>query len=49
MQTRPGPGQMIVPYIGLLLYLAVVGYFGWQMLGKGGVSGKVARTYADVF
>ncbi len=48
MQTRPGPGQMIVPYIGLLLYLAVVGYFGWQMLGKGGVSGKVARLYADV-
>jgi len=41
-QTRPGPGQMIVPYVGLLVYLAVVGYFGWQMLGKG-TTGKVGR------
>jgi len=35
---------MILPYAGLLIYLGVVAYFGWQMLGKGGgVSGKVGR------
>jgi len=28
--------------VGLLVYLAVVGYFGWQMLGKG-TTGKVGR------
>ena len=33
---------MLVPYVGLLIYLAVVGYFGWQMLGKG-TTGKVGR------
>ena len=41
-QTRPGPGQMVLPYAGLLIYLGVVAYFGWQMLGKN-VSGKVGR------
>jgi len=45
-QTRPGPGQMLVPYVGLLIYLAVVGYFGWQMLGKG-TTGKVGRKVTN--
>ena len=35
-------GQQIVPYLGLLIYLGVVGFFGWQMLGKG-TTGKVGR------
>jgi hypothetical protein len=35
-------GQQIVPYLGLILYLGVVGFFGWQMLGKG-TTGKVGR------
>lgn len=41
-QGRPTMGQQIVPYLGLILYLGVVGFFGWQMLGKG-TTGKVGR------
>eukprot|EP00291_Cryptomonas_curvata_P011789 CAMPEP_0172187870 /NCGR_PEP_ID=MMETSP1050-20130122/21590_1 /TAXON_ID=233186 /ORGANISM="Cryptomonas curvata, Strain CCAP979/52" /LENGTH=350 /DNA_ID=CAMNT_0012862265 /DNA_START=22 /DNA_END=1070 /DNA_ORIENTATION=+ len=41
-QGRPTVGQRVVPYLGLVLYLGVVGFFGWQMLGKG-TTGSVGR------
>jgi len=45
-QLKPGAGQLLVPYIGLIVYLGVVGYFGWQMFGKsmGGKVGKRVRS-----
>jgi len=46
-QGRATAGQMLLPYIGLMLYLGVVGFFGWQMLGKnlgGGGAGKRVQS-----
>jgi len=48
-QGRATAGQLLLPYIGLLVYLGVVGFFGWQMMGKGiggGSAGKRVQAGA---
>uniref|UniRef100_A0A6T8M5Q0 AAA+ ATPase domain-containing protein n=1 Tax=Hemiselmis andersenii TaxID=464988 RepID=A0A6T8M5Q0_HEMAN len=40
--AKPTAGSLIVPYMGLLIYLGFVGFLGWQMMGRG-ASGKVGK------
>lgn len=46
--AKPTPASMLVPYLGLIIYMGFVGFLGWQMMGKGISGGKVGCS-ADAF